>query len=40
MDIAEKIFAKKFRFLYVRMDTGDIYADFKTLIYSPDEEEK
>ena len=34
--IAEKIFATKYAFLYVRIDTGDIYLNFKTLIYSPD----
>lgn len=38
--IAEKIFATKYAFLYVRIDTGDIYLNFKTLIYSPDQEEK
>jgi hypothetical protein len=25
--------------MYVRIDTGDIYLNFKTLIYSPDAEE-
>ena len=25
--------------MYVRIDTGDIYLNFKTLIYSPDADE-
>lgn len=37
LKIAQKIFQTKYQFLYVRIDTGDIYLNFKKLIYSPDE---
>jgi hypothetical protein len=35
--IAEKIFQTPYAFIYIRIDTGDIYLNFKTLIYTPDE---
>lgn len=40
MRVAEKIFSMKHHFLYVRMDTGGIFSDFKTEIYSPDSKER